>query len=107
MKRIPWDILLAFLAGLGIGLVYAWRINPLQVSDANPAALRADFKDQYRSAIAVAYAANGNLPRAQARLNLLKDANSVEALTAQAQRMLARGDSAQAADQIAALALAI
>ncbi|HJS20132.1 MAG TPA: hypothetical protein VJ785_15395 [Anaerolineales bacterium] len=104
MKRIPWDILLAFLAGLGIGLVYAWMINPLQVTDATPAALRADFKDHYRSAIAAAYAATGNLPRAQARISLLNDPNPIEALNAQAQRMLASGNSFQMADQVVALA---
>ena len=105
MRRIPWDILLALLVGLGLGLVYAWMISPLRVIDADPMALRADFKDAYRSAIAAAYAATGNMTRAQARLTLLEDANSVEALNAQAQRLLASGGSFQQADQLAALAL--
>ena len=91
MKRIPWDILLALLAGLGLGLVYSWAISPPRIVDAQPAALRADFKDQYRSVIAAAYAATGNLPRAQARLSLLGDPDPIEALNAQAQRMLATG----------------
>ena len=107
MRRFPWDILLALLAGLGLGLVYAWVISPLHVIDTEPSILRADFKDQYRSAIAAAYAATGNLPRAQARLALLGDANPVEALNAQAQQMLASGESFQQADQVAALALAL
>ena len=107
MRRIPWDILLAILAGLGLGLVYAWMISPLRVVDARPIALRSDFKDSYRSAIAAAYAATGDMTRAQARLALLEDANSVEALNAQAQRMLARGESFQQADQLVALAFAI
>ena len=107
MRRFPWGILLALLAGFGLGLAYSWVISPLRVVDASPVALRADFKDSYRAAIAAAYTATGNLPRAQARLLLLKDANSVEALNAQAQRMLASGDSAQQADQVAALALAL
>ena len=107
MRRIPWDILLALLAGIGIGLVYAWMISPRSVTDADPSTLRADFKDQYRSAIAAAYAASGNLPRAQARLALLKDPDPLAALNAQAQHMLAQGDSAQAADQVAALAVAL
>ncbi len=107
MRRFPWDILLALLAGFGLGLVYSWIISPLRVTNADPVALRADFKDTYRAAIAASYAATGNLPSAQARLSLLKDANSVEALNAQAQRMMANGDSLQQADQIAALALAL
>ena len=52
MKRIPWGVLLTLLAGFALGLVYAWTINPLQVYDSEPVALRADFKDDYRSAIA-------------------------------------------------------
>jgi len=107
MRRIPWDVLLALLAGLGLGLVYSWMISPLRVVDARPTSLRADFKDAYRSAIAAAYAATGNIIRAQTRLTLLEDANSVEALNGQAQRMLASGDSFQQADQLAALALAL
>lgn len=105
MKRVPWDILLAFLVGLGVGLVYAWSISPLRVVNADPGALRTDFKDNYRSAIAAAYAANGNLPRAQARLSLLRDPDSIDALNAQAQRMRGSSDAFQQADQVAALAL--
>jgi hypothetical protein len=113
MKRIPWDIVLALLAGLGLGLVYSWMISPPRIVDAEPVALRADFKDQYRSAVAAAYNATGNRPRAQARLSLLGDADPVEALNAQAQRMLASsaggvsGEQFGHADQVAALALAL
>lgn len=107
MKRFPWEILLALIVGIGLGLVYAWMIAPMNVTDANPDTLRADFKDQYRSAIAAAYAASGNLPRAKARLRLLKDPDPVEVLNAQAQRMLAQGDPAQVVDQAAKLASAL
>lgn len=110
MNRIPWAVLLALLVGVGLGLAYSWVISPLQVVDAEPIALRADFKDQYRSAIAAAYAATGDLTRAQARLSLLKDSDPIEALNAQAQRMLASGANGQSfdeADQVAALASAL
>jgi hypothetical protein len=107
MRHFPWGILVALLVGLGLGLAYAWVISPLRVVDAEPVALRADFKDSYRAAIAAAFAANSNLPRAEARLALLKDSHPIEALNSQAQRMLANGESSQQADQIAALALAL
>lgn len=110
MRRIPWSSLLALLAGLGLGLVYAWTISPARVIDSQPVALRADFKDHYRSAIAAAYSATGDLARAQARLSLLGDRDSIEALNAQAQRMLASNASGQSfdeADQVAALASAL
>lgn len=107
MRRIPWDILLALLVGVGAGLVYTWWISPPRIINAQPSALRADFKDQYRSVIAVAYQATGNLPRARARLSLLGDPNPVEALNAQAQRMQASGDPFAHPEVVAALALAL
>lgn len=106
MNRFPWSALLALLLGLGAGLAYSWVISPLQIVDAVPGALRDDFKDQYRSAIAAAYLSTANLERAKARLALLNDADPLEALNAQAQRMLANGDF-QSADQLALLSAAL
>jgi hypothetical protein len=106
MKRIPFGLIIALLLGLGLGLAYSWLISPLKVINADPIALRSDFKDSYRSAIAAAYAATGNLPRAQARLALLGDTNSIVSLNSQAQRLTASGESKQA-DQLAALASAL
>jgi hypothetical protein len=107
MRRVPWDVLLALPVGLGLGLVYSWVIAPQHIFDAEPISLRTDFKDQYRSVIAAAYAATGNLPRAQARLALLGDSNSVDTLNSQAQRMQANDQSFERADQVAALAVAL
>jgi hypothetical protein len=110
VRHIPWSSLFALLTGLGLGLVYAWNISPARVTDAQPSVLRADFKDHYRSAIAAAYGATGDLARAQARLSLLGDNDFIEALNAQAQRMLASNASAESfdeADQVVALASAL
>jgi hypothetical protein len=112
MKRFPWDILLALLLGLGFGVVYSWLIAPQGTTNTKPTILRADFKDAYRSAIAAAFAATGNLPRAQARLELLGDSDSASALDSQAQRMIASGTGGAngeftQADQLAALSQAL
>ena len=106
MKRFPWDILLALLIGAGLGLAYAWVLAPQSLTETTPLTLRADFKDQFRVAIAASYNATGNLPRAQARLELLGDNNLTEVLNAQAQREIASGQFQQA-DQLAALAIAL
>ena len=106
MRRIPFDIIITLLLGLGLGLAYSWLFSPLHVVDASPIALRADFKDAYRSAIAASYGATNNLARAQARLALLGDSNSLDALNSQAQRLIASGEFAQA-DQVVALAIAL
>ena len=107
MRRFFWSVLLALLVGMGLGLVYSWSISPKRINNADPVSLRADFKDQYRSMIAAAYQATGNLPRAQARISLLNDSDPVEALNAQAQRMLASSETFEQADQVAALASAL
>jgi hypothetical protein len=75
--------------------------------DAEPHTLRDDFKDHYRSAIAAAYASNADLERARARLALLDDPDPSQALTAQAQRMLAVGEAPETVQQIALLASAL
>jgi hypothetical protein len=93
MKRFPLHLLLALLAGLGLGLAYSWLIAPSQFTEANPSILRSDFKDQYRAVIAAAYASSHDLDRARARLGLLGDTDPVQALSAQAQQMLASGES--------------
>jgi hypothetical protein len=103
-------VLFALLAGVGLGLIYAWVLSPRGITDTQPSALRADFKDQYRFVVAAAYDATGNLPRAQARLALLRDTDSVEALNAQAQRMRAgsiNGEQFGNADLVVGLALAL
>lgn len=97
-------LLLALLAGLGLGLAYSWLIAPAQFTEANPSMLRADFKDQYRMVIAAAYASSGDLERARARLDLLGDPDPLQALSAQAQQMLAAGQSSEDVQLVAQLA---
>ncbi len=103
MKR--WvEACAALLAGFGLGLAYAWLISPARYLDTTPDTLRADFKDQFRVVIAASYASNRDLARARARLALLGDANAIDTLTAQAQRMLAAGEPFEIVQQLALLA---
>ncbi len=89
MKRWPWDLLFALLVGIVGGLLYAWVIAPPQVT-LTPNLLRPADKEAYYEVIAAAYAANGDLERARARLSLLSE-QVPASLAAQAQRMLAAG----------------
>jgi hypothetical protein len=106
-ERGPWYLLTGLVIGLAVGLAYAWVISPWEYADTSPASLRANFKDQYRALIAAAFVANGNLPRAQARLNLLGDADVARTLAEQAQRTLAGGASPQEAQALGLLAVAL
>ena len=104
MKRLTWVTVLSLLVGLAAGVVYAWVISPVRYVDTSPNTLRSDFKDAFRVAIAASYSATHNLDRAKARLILLGDPDPVEALSAQAQRMLASGESFGLVQDMAGLA---
>jgi len=103
-RRFAWEWLITLILGFGLGLAYAWVFSPVKYVDAEPLALRDNFKDHFRSAIAAAFASNGDLERARARLTLLGDPNPAQALAAQAQRMLAAGEAFEAVQQVAMLA---
>jgi hypothetical protein len=98
------QFIFAVLAGFGLGLAYSWLLAPVTYVDANPSLLRADFKDEYRIAIAASYVSNQDMTRARARLNLLGDADPVAELSAQAQRMLAEGQPFEKVRPLARLA---
>jgi hypothetical protein len=100
-------VLGGLVLGLGLGLLYAWVIRPVNYVDTAPFALRADFKDQFRGMIASAYAANGDLLRARARLALLGDAAPAAALMDQSRRAAGPGGSAESAQALANLAEAL
>jgi hypothetical protein len=61
-------ILLALLAGVGIGLLYGWVIDPVDFFDLTPDTLRADYKADYVLMTAEAYHAEQDAPLAARRL---------------------------------------
>lgn len=105
--RGSWYLLTGLVVGFILGVLYAWLVRPAEYVDTTPASLRADFKDLYRALIASAYAANADLVRAQARLELLEDADVFQVLAEQAQRMLAQDSSSSEARALGLLALAL
>jgi hypothetical protein len=106
-SRGPWYLLTGVIIGLALGLVYAWAISPVAYVNTAPVSLANDYKAAYRSLIAAAYAANGNLERARTRLALLDAADPASSLAAQAQSVLAQGGSKEEASRLALLAAAL
>ncbi len=106
-ERGSWYLLTAIIIGIGLGLLYSWGIAPAEYIDTPPFSLQEDYKDQYRAVIAIAYNATGNLQRAQARLDLLRDGDPAMDLVAQAQRYLAIGENVKDAQALANLASAL
>jgi hypothetical protein len=105
--RGPWYLLTGLLIGIVLGLAFAWIVQPVQYIDTSPASLRTQFKDQYRALIALAYTADGDIVRARARLELLKDQDIFSALAGQAQRTLGEGRSPAEARALGLLAVAL
>jgi hypothetical protein len=106
-ERGPWYLLTGLILGAALGLAYAWFYAPVMYVDASPASLSEADKDQYRVLISAAFAANGDLPRAQARLNLLNDPDPARVLAVQAQRALAEGRPEQEVYALGLLAVSL
>lgn len=86
MKRsIGWIFIVAalLLLGYGIGLVIAWGVLPVRMTDTIPGTLQQDIKARYRVLIAEDYIVTGDWARAETRLELLNDKNTILALTDQ------------------------
>ena len=66
-------ILLGIFLGIGVGLYYAWVINPVVFQDASPARFSDSYKAEYIYLISQSYAADQDLERAKQRLATLED----------------------------------
>lgn len=69
-----WTIfLLVLIAGLGLGLLYGWVVNPVSYQDTTLEDLRIDYKTDYTLMVAEVYHSEGDLEWALNRLTLLGD----------------------------------
>ena len=67
-NRFRWIILLALVAGIGIGLAYGWFIDPVDYFDLTPDTLRQDYQADYVLMTAEAYHAEQDPGLAARRL---------------------------------------
>jgi hypothetical protein len=64
-----WLVFLAGLvAGVTGGLVYGWFVSPVQYTNASPAVLRADYRNDYVLMVAESYQADQDLGKAASEL---------------------------------------
>ncbi len=63
--------IISVLLGLGVGLVIAWVVAPVQYINADPVDLRTVYKQDYLRLISAAYQADGNLQAARTHIQLL------------------------------------
>lgn len=106
-RRGPWYLITGVILGAALGLVYAWLVSPITYVNTPPVSLRADYKDQYRTLIALAYASNGDLGRARARLALLGDPDPGPVVASQATRAAAQNHPNSEVQALALLAEAL
>jgi hypothetical protein len=67
--------------GLGLGLLYAWQLNPVQWVDGTPAQMRADLREDYLRMAIDSYSVNRDVDLAIQRYQALGD-HAAEALAA-------------------------
>jgi len=96
-ERGPWYLLTGLILGIGLGILYAWVISPVEFIDTAPASLAPEFKEKYRLLIAQAYDQNKDLGRARQRINLLEGEQPSQALNNQAEQLLASDSASQEA----------
>lgn len=106
-ERGSWYLLTGLVLGLALGLIYAWVIQPARGGNTLPSELPIPDKEHYRALVAAAYAANGDLLRAEARLEQLGDNDMYTAVAEQAQRALSEDPSSEQARALGLLALAL
>ena len=100
-------LLTGLLVGIALGIGYTRLIDPHLYLDTSPAALGERAKDQYRAMIAMAYAADGSLERARARLDLLEEPDPAARLDEQARQTLAQDGPPEQARALGLLADAL
>ncbi|MCB8943556.1 MAG: hypothetical protein H6658_07360 [Ardenticatenaceae bacterium] len=75
-------ILLGLLLGLGGALYYAWVLNPVVLVDASPARFSPEYKAEYILLVSQNLAADGDVARAEQRLEALGEANVTQTVSA-------------------------
>ena len=103
-KQSSLYLISGVVIGILIGLIYTIVIDPVTYVDTQPTSMNEESKSHFRILVAKAYQANGDLGRANARLDLLSDGNPISMLSVQAQNIIATGGNMEDARQLALLA---
>jgi hypothetical protein len=100
-------VLVAVLAGGGLGLWYGWIVNPVEYKDTDVAHLYAVYRDDFVLMIAEAYALDGDLDTARARLALLSLPDAANTVADLAEAAILKGASRLDVQSLARLATAL
>lgn len=88
-------LLIALLAGAVVGLLFGmligWGLWPVQYTDTDPVDLKPEHKDDYVVMVSAAYARDGNLEKAKARLAKLEADDAGQVVADLARRYISMG----------------
>jgi hypothetical protein len=93
--------------GLALGLMLTWVVWPVQYYNTDPVDLRPEHKEDYIVLVGTAYAVDGDLARAEARLAKLEEKDIGSVLTGLAERYLREGQDVEETRSLAKLADAL
>lgn len=93
--------------GLALGLLYTWVIAPVELVNTYPALLRTDYRQGWVRLVALSYVADGDLERARARLDGLKQEDVASAVQALIEEYAAAGYPADTLRSLTTLARAL
>jgi hypothetical protein len=99
--------IIGLVVGLAFGLVYTWVIAPAELINTYPALLRTDYRWDWVRLAALSYVADGDLERARARLDGLRQEDVTGAIQALIEEYAAAGHPADTLRRLTALAEAL
>jgi hypothetical protein len=105
--RKPSLLLLAVVAGVGLGLFIGWYVWPVTYTEAQPSRLRQDWKDEAIWMAAQAFAYDRDLEAAQSRLRPLGVADLGRLVLDRAERAIEQNWPAAQISYVARLAAAL
>ncbi|MFQ6100325.1 MAG: hypothetical protein ACE5OS_03705 [Anaerolineae bacterium] len=98
---------IGLVIGLALGLAYTWGIAPVKLVNTDPALLRTDYRWDWVRLAALSYVADGDLERARARLDGLRQEDVAGALEALIEEYTAAGRPADTLRSLTTLAEAL
>ena len=109
--RRTWPLivvaLVSLLGGIGLGLWYGWVVDPVEYKGTDIAYLAGIYRDEYILMVSEAYALDGNLGAARARMALLSLPDPANAVADAAEAAMARGVPRMDVQALARLATAM
>lgn len=100
----PVALIVGLVLGVALGLLYTWVINPVELVNTYPALMRSDYRQDWVRLVALSTIADGDLTRAQVRLEGLEQEDVTSAIRVLIEEYAAAGRPADTLRSLTALA---